>query len=207
MAYLSWYFTRNIKPRSQAIPVYTKQKVLMKKLSLTMGISLVLYAILLSGCVSNAKTGAMIAINIPRTSVTHDSVTVSVVGALQTTRLQTDIPIEDFQTALVESLSKSSIFNSVSIDGIASNRLIVRLVFLEQPEEGFNMTASLRTEWTLVRNSDGKELWKWPIYSTYTATFGEAAIGVKRIRLAIQGAARTNIEQGLAQLAELKLTP
>ena len=49
--------------------------------------------------------------------------------------------------------------------------------------------------------SDNKVVWHDNIASTYTATFGEAFVGVKRLRLATAGTARQNIELGLAILA------
>lgn len=69
---------------------------------------------------------------------------------------------------------------------------------------GFNMTMSLRADWMLARVSDNKVLWHDKILSTYTATVGDAFAGIKRLRLANEGAARKNIEQGLAELAVVK---
>jgi hypothetical protein len=70
---------------------------------------------------------------------------------------------------------------------------------------GFNMTVTLETNWTLSRKSDGKVVWQKAIPSTFTAKAGEAFAGVTRLRLANEGAARTNIEQAIKEISALDL--
>lgn len=43
------------------------------------------------------------------------------------------------------------------------------------------------------------------IRSSHTATFDDSAMAVTRLRLAVEGAARKNIEQGLQEIGALSL--
>jgi hypothetical protein len=48
-------------------------------------------------------------------------------------------------------------------------------------------------------------VWQALIESQYTAQAGESLIGVVRVRMATEGAARANIEKALQQLAGAEL--
>lgn len=43
------------------------------------------------------------------------------------------------------------------------------------------------------------------ITSSYTASMGDSLVGVTRLRLAVEGAARNNIKQGLEAIAAMNL--
>lgn len=172
------------------------------------GAALCLFTVLLAGCASPAKSAAMVARTIPKTSARHDPLTVVVEGGHETDPMFTPmISNSAFQGALVESLRKADIFRSVETNAPAKYRLKVRLENLDQPALGFNLTVTLQADWILTRPPDEHELWRKRILSPYTATMGDAFSGAKRLRLATEGAARQNIEKGLAELAELKLEP
>jgi hypothetical protein len=68
-----------------------------------------------------------------------------------------------------------------------------------------NFTVALEAGWSLVRTSDSKVVLRQVIKSSHTATMGDSFAGVKRLQLAVEGAARANIEQGLAAIAALDL--
>jgi len=175
---------------------------------LSVGAALCLCVALLVGCASPAKREAMIARSIPKASACHDPVAVVVEGGHETDPLFAPmVSNSEFQSALVESLRKAGIFRSVEASANAPYRLKVRLEHLDQPVAGFDMTVTLQTDWILTRPPEERVLWQQRILSPYTATMGDAFAGVTRLRVATEGAARRNIEQGLAKLAELKLDP
>lgn len=163
--------------------------------------------VFLTGCASPAQPAAMIAHNVPHVTTSHDAVSVVVTGGHKTDPMWTSqVSSEDFQIALIESLHKSNLFRSVGASG-CPYVLKVRLEVLDQPMFGFDCTVNMRSDWTLARSSDDSIIWEDKILSTYTATVHDAFVGITRLRLANEGAARQNIEQGLAKLAELKFTP
>jgi hypothetical protein len=160
--------------------------------------------VILVGCASPAQPKAMIGQKITEARATHDPVVVTVTGGEKTNPMWTSqISSEDFLTALIVSLRKSALFKSVEASGDAAYRLDATLEDLDQPIAGFNMTVALRVDWKLTRLSDNHVLWHDKILSTYTAKVGDAFAGIKRLRLANEGAARNNIEDALAKLAAL----
>jgi hypothetical protein len=48
-------------------------------------------------------------------------------------------------------------------------------------------------------------VWHKTITSSYTAPFSAAFVGVTRLRLAMEGAARKNIEQAIQDISQLRL--
>jgi len=180
----------------------------MKHAQITIGVCLSLCVVLVTGCATPAKPTAMVAHNLPQAGVQHGPVTVLVTGGHETDpTYTTKISDADFRTALAESLRKAGIFQPVETGGSAPYCLKVRLEYLDQPMMGFDMTVSLRADWTLTQVPGDRVLWHDRIGSSYTATVGQAFSGATRLRKATEGAARQNIELGLAQLAQLKLDP
>jgi hypothetical protein len=160
---------------------------------------------LLAGCASPARPTQMTAQKVPHAAVAQEPVVVSVQGGDQTNPLWVSkISNEGFSAALVESLKQTGLFKSIDTSGDAAYRLTTTIEDLEQPIMGLDMTVSLRIDWLLVRTTDGQSLWHDKILSTYTATVGDSFDGALRLRLANEGAARQNIEQGLAKLAAVK---
>jgi hypothetical protein len=63
----------------------------------------------------------------------------------------------------------------------------------------------MSTQWRLVRVSDNQEVFSDAVRKEFTATVGDAFVGVTRLRLASEGAARENIKEGIRLISELKL--
>jgi hypothetical protein len=57
----------------------------------------------------------------------------------------------------------------------------------------------------LTDTQSSKAVWSKNIESEYTAKPGEAFAGIKRLRLANEGAARENIRQAIAAMAAMAL--
>jgi len=160
---------------------------------------------LLTGCASPARPDRMTAQTVPHAATTHEPVQVSIQGGEKTNPLWVSkISDEGFSTALVASLKQTGLFKSVGTSGDCPYQLTTTIEDLEQPVMGLDMTVSLRIDWLLVRSSDRQTLWHDKILSTYTATVGDDLDGSLRLRTANEGAARQNIEQGLAKLAAVK---
>lgn len=180
----------------------------MKKFQIAFSCLLLACIVLCAGCASPAQPKGMIAQIIPTVRVTHDPVVVVVTGGAKTNPMwMSKVSGDDFKTALLESLRKSKIFQSALADGSAPYQLQVRLEVLEQPMFGFDITVSMRADWTLTSSKDGHEIWHERVLSSYTATVGEEFVGVARLRVANEGAARKNIETALAKIAALDFKP
>jgi hypothetical protein len=107
--------------------------------------------------------------------------------------------------ALAESITKSQVFSKV-VEGSGGRYLLtVSMSNLEQPMFGASFTVKMEAGWTLRRADTGAAVWQESIKSEHTATMGDAMVGVTRLRMATEGAARNNIANGLAKISQLNL--
>lgn len=170
---------------------------------------MILAALFAGGCATPAKSTAMVAAPMLEAENRHEgSIGLNVTGGSETTAASaSQISNENFAAALRESVEKSGLFSNVLSAGEKGDyHLDVSIVRVDQPMVGFSMTVTVETTWNLSRLSDGKVLWRKGILSTYTAPFGESVVGVTRLRLANEGAARENIRNAIAQMGALSLT-
>lgn len=161
---------------------------------------------LVVGCATGAKPEAMTlgAVNVQNTH--EGSATVQVTGGGETNPMWfSGISSEAFQTALIDSMRVSGIFAQIATEGDSGYRLDVKLVRLIQPMMGFNMTVTAVTEWRLTRVETDKLVMEEFISTPYTATVGAAFAGIKRLRLANEGAARENIQEGIQRISRVNL--
>jgi hypothetical protein len=174
----------------------------MKRLILPLTTILLMLA-LGSGC-STAKPEAMV----PQ-SFTVGHKHESTVGVAQpvdpTAEWAFKVTAAAFTEALTTSLGKSGAFSKVLSTPEGDYLLEVAFVKKSEPAFGFNMTVELVTRWTLTKKSATDPVFRENVASTFTATVGDAFAGVKRVRVANEGAARENIKEGIRRLSQLKL--
>lgn len=162
-------------------------------------------ASLLSGCATPAKPSAMVPTTFATTKHHSGSVSVAVTGGNKTNPMwKADISSEDFSTALVAALNQSALFSSVA-SANPDYRLEVQLVKVMSPNGGFTFTATVVSEWKLIRIRDSAVVSDEYITTPFSATVGDAFVAITRVRLAIEGAARANIAEGIRRLSELNL--
>ncbi|MFN7710554.1 MAG: hypothetical protein ACK5O7_06325 [Holosporales bacterium] len=104
---------------------------------------------------------------------------------------------QDFANALIETLKTHNLY--------AENGryvLTAHLKELDQPDIGFDFTVKAKVHYTLEERNTGKTLFLDTLESSYTASFGDHLYGAERLRLANEGAIRTNIEMLLKRLSE-----
>jgi hypothetical protein len=143
----------------------------------------------------------MIGQKLPQANTAHDAVIVIVEGGeTDPMYVRSLISNEAFSDALIDSLRKTGLFRSVGTSGNAAFRLETTLEDLVQPAEGFVLTVELLVDWRLIRISDKRVIWHEKIHSSYTTAPG---VYGPHLRLATEGAARQNIEQGLTKLASV----
>lgn len=161
--------------------------------------------IILGGCSTPAQPVAMTA-TITRAVTKHSqSVSVNVTGGSATSSAgASKISNSDFATALQQSIEQSGLFAKTVPTGSAEDyHLEVEIVRLQQPMMGFSMTVTIEANWTLSRPSDHTVIWQKSVTSTHTTGTGEAFVGVTRLRLATEGAARDNIQDAIGQMSAL----
>lgn len=160
----------------------------------------------LAGCARSADPAAMVP-NFASVGRTHPrSVTVAVSGGRETNPLWTSqVSSAHFREALQASLLKFRVFSRVINAGNADYRLEANLVRLKQPLAGFDMTVTAEVAWRLTDLRTGRVVWQQTFAEPYTATVGDAFVGVNRLALANEGAIRGGIKVGIERLSKLPL--
>ena len=162
----------------------------------------------LSACATGASPSAMTAevsnvTVIAESSSLRKSITVSeVTGGSKTNPLWTS-QVDDaaFKTALEQSLTVHAMIN----DAAPRYKLEVKLVDLDQPFGGFDMTVSSRVFYLLLDAETNQRTYETEINCEYTAKLSDAFLGYERLKLANEGAIKKNISLFIeAMIAEFK---
>lgn len=168
--------------------------------------SLVAIAMVLGGCASPASRDAMSTDKLSVARKHAYSVSVEARGGGETGAMDSsNISNEDLKGAIEQSITKTGLFRSILQGKGGDYELTVTVTQLTKPMMGFSFTVTLETAWSLVKASDKRVALRQAIKSSHTAGAGEAFAGVTRLRLAVEGAARKNISQGLEAIAALSL--
>lgn len=165
-----------------------------------------LAAVFLYGCASSANREAMTAQSLQLNKHHDRSVSVKTAGGSDTGAMDSsNIADEDFRAAIEESIKQSKVFKSLIQGKDSDYELAVSIVQLDKPVFGLTFTVNLEAAWVLMKQSDRSVVMKKTIKSSHSATFSDAAVAVTRLRLAVEGAAKKNIEQGLQEIGGLTL--
>ena len=161
----------------------------------------------LSGCASGARPGAMTAgldtaHIIDAKSPLYMAMAVNPIeGGKDTNPLwKSNVSNQDFKTALEQSLQ----LNTMLATTRAKYNIAVTLDGLKQPLIGLDMTVTATVHYVVVANGGGKPIFDQVITSPYTANFSDAFVGMERLRLANEGAIRTNITNFITALSGVK---
>ena len=159
-----------------------------------------------SGCASPASKKAMVIHTVQATQQYDKTVSINTNGGQEIDGLgRSDISNSDFAAAIEESIIENKLFTQV-IHGNGSDYLLnVAIISISKPVFGGNFTVDMESGWTLTDQTNQKNVMRKSIKSSHTATMGQAFSGAKRLRLAVEGAARKNIQKGLMAISELQL--
>lgn len=144
------------------------------------------------GCASPARPTEMKAVEYESDKTYDASLSVTVYGDVGGFASHYyPLPREDFEQALLQTLSNSGVFRSVSSGGDADFRLSVGMMQLVQPQWSGNVT--LETTWAVTSTSVSLELARKSISSISPASFSQK-------REATEAAAQKNISDGITWL-------
>ena len=159
----------------------------------------------LTGCATGAKPDAMVVEKVEIAHHSSSNVTVAVSGGKSTSGTgASQISDGDFAQALSDSITKSGLFKEVAPSG-GRYKLNAFIGNVDQPVMGFSMTVKMEVSYTLVDTQSGKTVWSKNVASEHTAKPSEAFAGVKRLRLANEGAAKANIQQAITEISAIAL--
>jgi hypothetical protein len=161
----------------------------------------------MTGCATQATDKAM-TVRVQPDGGKHHPYSVSVVtsGGAETSSFgSSNIGNPELKAAIENSMRDSHLFRTIVQGKDGQFQLSVVVIQMSKPSFGLDFTVGLEAGWSLIRTSDNKVVLRQVIKSSHTATMGDAFAGVKRLQLAVEGAARANIMQGLAAIAALVL--
>jgi hypothetical protein len=160
---------------------------------------------LLAGCAAPASRESMA---VPAVAVKKFpyTVTVDTAGGADTGAMDSsNISNADLKAAIESSISQSGLFKSVIQGKGGDYDLTVTVTQLTKPMFGASFTVSMEAGWVLTKASDKSILLRKVVKASYTGGAFDSLVGVTRLRLAVEGAARNNITQGMQAIAELNL--
>lgn len=160
----------------------------------------------LFGCASAAKMDAMIYQGDKKQydENLESELNLGLVSGGQKTNpaLTSKISNEDFKGALKESLKRQGLFSEGG-----RYLLEVEMLKVEQPLFGLEFTVTTHVQYILTDTNSSTILLNETIITPHTATFSDAIIATKRLRIANEGSGLKNIEGILNKLKELKVDP
>jgi len=111
----------------------------------------------------------------------------------------------DFERALEASLRDAGLLSENRQAGPYT--LIADMQSLDQPFFGASLTVTATVKYVLLERATGKAVYEKILATPYTANFSDAFLGMERLKLANEGAMRTNISRLIEDLIALKVPP
>jgi len=162
-------------------------------------------ALMLTACATASQPGAMVpAVNaqsiVSSQSALFESVSIGDVGGgKETNPLWTSqVSSEGFTEALRQSFAAHAMLATDEGD----YRLDAELMKLKQPFAGTNMSVTSDVKYTLTNLQTDAVVFDETISEKYTASFGDAFVGVKRLQLANEGSIKSNISALIDMMIE-----
>jgi len=112
--------------------------------------------------------------------------------------IKPNINNEEFKKAVIASLINAGLYSDNG-----NYKLRVEIMNVEEPLFGLDMTVTMTIRYILTNTTDNSIIFDKIINKSYTATFSDSALGMKRFRLAKEGSAKANI---LALLKEFTIS-
>ncbi|WP_345121723.1 hypothetical protein [Quisquiliibacterium transsilvanicum] len=167
-------------------------------------------SVLAAGCATPARVDQMIsepgiAKRIAAPAVLKENVALrDVTGGRETNPMWvSSVGSSEFEGALAGSLRAAGMYSENRQAG--RYFLTVHLEKLDQPLVGFNLTVTATVNYTLTERASGKDVFARTIATPYTAKAGDAFLAVERLKLANEGAIRTNIARLIDELMALRI--
>lgn len=170
--------------------------------------AIILSVVLLAGCATPARIDHMSATSSAQhrtveTPLRNNLAIKDVTGGTETNPMWVSkVSSSDFEKALEASLRSAGLLADRQAGDFV---LTADLTKLEQPFIGLDMTVTSSVRYMVVQRSSGKTVFDRTVTTPFTAKLSDALIAIERLKLANEGAIRTNIGELLSQLMDLKI--
>lgn len=111
------------------------------------------------------------------------------------------VTAEAIQDALTAAIEETGIFDRIVSAG-ADRHLSVSVERIDEPEIGLDQTCTVTLRWRLATGDGSRTLWESRITTKRTLDFLDEFDPEARGQLAIEGALRLNLREGLEQLSQ-----
>lgn len=162
----------------------------------------------LAGCATPASMEGMTSHVVPATPIRSKSLLKSVSvkqvqgGESTNPMWMSEVGNQAFKEALINSLQFAHLYSTISE---SRYHLSANLLELKKPWVGLDLTDTCKIHYQLMDVKTKTMIFNQDITTSYTAKFGDAFFATERLRLANEGAVRTNIKQFVADLYALTL--
>ena len=112
--------------------------------------------------------------------------------------LQSEVDDAGFRGALVASMRNQGLL--AGSDDACGYRVDANILGVGQPIAGLDMTVTAYVNYTVIDRASGDPYLLATVTTPHTARFGEAFLGMDRLRMANEGAVRANIREFLTRL-------
>lgn len=182
----------------------TRASLATLRLAATAGMVAVLLA--LGGCATSANQESMAPVVIESTKKLPHSIRVETRGGSDTGLTDSsNVSNADLKAAIEASIRQSGLFKSVAGGPDGDYLLTVTIAGLDKPMFGGAFTVTVDAGWSLVRARDGAVVLRKAVRTAHTAQMSDSLVGVTRLRLALEGAVRKNIAEGLQAVGDAPL--
>lgn len=170
--------------------------------------ALTLSVVVLAGCATPARVDQMSATGSAQhrtveTPLRNNLAVKDVTGGTETNPMWVSkVSSSDFEKALEASLKSAGLLADRQAGDFV---LTADLMKLEQPFIGLDMTVTSSVRYMVIHRSSGKTVFDSMVTTPYTAKLSDALIAMERLKLANEGAIRTNIGELLSRLMRLKI--
>jgi len=110
-----------------------------------------------------------------------------------------------YTEALSRALAKSGVFQTVTKGDGVDYILDVTILSYDQPWHGANINVRMETKWELTNAKTHTPVWSNTFATAYRAAWLSSLFDDERKEKAHEGAARTNIKEGIRRLSLLSL--
>jgi hypothetical protein len=117
----------------------------------------------------------------------------------------TQISNTAYTEALSRALAKSGVFQTVTKGDGADYIFDVTILSYDQPWHGANINVRMETKWELTNAKTHEPVWSNTFATAYRADWLSSLFDDERKEKAHEGAARTNIKEGIRRLSLLNL--
>lgn len=107
-----------------------------------------------------------------------------------------------FTNAVKHSLSSLGLYS-----GSGRYKLEINMIKVDQPLFGLDMTVTTHIRYILTDSQTKNVVLDETVVAPYTATVGDAFLGVERLKLANEGSGKENIKGLIEKLSALKIKP